>query len=347
MRIFNPPQSPFDKGGINFKNLFLTLTTSFLILISVIGLFSCQSHPGNLIRIGYQPYWVGEANIIQAMKRMGLLEKMGYRVEYYRFLSGPGVNEALAAGSIDAGVGGDLPTVLALASGMKITVLASVGKSLRQAIVVGKGREKEIRRVADLVGKKVAVAKGSTSHFFLYRTLAENGIDPARVSIIHLSVKVQPQALASGEVDAAATWEPWPSRLEKEGIGRILWAGDFPGFLYARKDFLSRNPRGAADLVKALQQALEYAARNREQTCRWVSEDTGDDYLMICRAMETDRIFAPGGTIRPEPELMAELKQVAEFSRGQKLIERIPEIESNFDLTYVEQALNDQGRKLK
>jgi len=319
----------------------------YLLFGMIFLIASCQSHPNNLIRIGYQPYWVGEANIILAMKRLGLLEKMGYRVEYYRFLSGPGVNEALAADSIDAGVGGDLPTVLALSSGMKITVLASVGKSLRQAIVVGKGREKEIRRVSDLVGKKVAVAKGSTSHFFLYRTLTENGIDPARVSIIHLSVKVQPQALAGGEVDAAATWEPWPSRLEKEGIGRILSAGSFPGFIYARKDFIARNPRSAADLVKALQQALEYTARNREQTCRWVSEETGDDYLLICRAIETDRIFAPGGTVRPEPELVAGLKQVAEFSRGQKLIERIPEIESNFDLTYVEKALNDQGRKPK
>lgn len=319
--------------------------TGWFALAAVLVFISCQSRPSNLIRIGYQPYWVGEANIILAMKRLGLLEKMGYRVEYYRFLSGPGVNEALAAGGIDAGVGGDMPTVLALASGMKVTVLAAVGKSLRQAIVVGKKEENRIKTVPDLIGKKVAVAKGSTSHFFLYRTLAENGIDPARVSIIHLSVKAQPQALASGEIQAAAAWEPWPSRLEKEGIGRILFAGDFPGFLYARKDFLSRNPRAAADLVKTLQQALEYAASNREQTCRWVSEETGDDYLLICRAIETDRIFAPGGTVRPEPELMAGLKQVAEFSRGQKLIEKIPEIESNFNLTYWEKALNDQGRK--
>jgi len=310
------------------------------LLFGMIFLFvSCQSRPSNLIRIGYQPYWVGEANIILAMKRLGLLEKMGYRVEYYRFLSGPGVNEAMAADSIDAGVGGDLPTILALSSGMKITVLASVSKSLRQAIVVGKKREKEILRVADLVGKKVAVAKGSTSHFFLYRTLAENGIDPARVSIIHLSVKAQPQALAGGEVDAAATWEPWPSRLEKEGIGRILSAGDFPGFLYVRKDFLSRNPRGAADLVKSLQQALEYAAANREQTCRWVSEETGDDYLLICRAIETDRIFAPGGTVRPEPELIEKLKREAEFSLSEKLIAKIPDITGAFDLSFWEDAL--------
>jgi sulfonate transport system substrate-binding protein len=266
-------------------------------------------------------------------------------VEYYRFLSGPGVNEALAAGSIDAGVGGDMPTALALSSGMKITVLAAVGKSLRQAIVVGKKQEKEIQKVADLAGKKVAVAKGSTSHYFLYKTLAENGIDPAQVSILHLSVKAQPQALLSGEMAAAANWEPWPSRLEKEGIGRILVAGSFAGYLYARNDFILRNPEAALDLVRALQEARDYASSHREETCNWVGEETGEDPLLVCQAMKTDRIFQAGENVKPEPELIGELERLAKFALDYKLIEKLPDISAKFDLTFVEKVLNDQGRK--
>jgi ABC-type nitrate/sulfonate/bicarbonate transport system substrate-binding protein len=106
-----------------------------------------------------------------------------------------------------------------------------------------------------------------------------------------------------------------------------------------------RNPEAALDLVRALQEARDYASSRREDTCNWVGEETGEDPLLVCQAMKTDRIFQAGENVKPEPELIGELERLAKFALDYKLIEKLPDISAKFDLTFVEKVLNDQGRK--
>jgi len=312
-------------------------------LILSLSLYFYQKPPKEeVIRIGYQPFWSGHSNLIQAMKRLELLEKKGYKPEYIPFLAGPPINKALAAGDLDAGFSGDMPTISALAAGIEVKVLAATAKSLRQAIVVDKEKVEEIKEVKDLVGKKVAVAKGSTSHYFLFKILRENGIDPKRVDIINMAVKDQPLALIANHIDACVAWEPWPTKLEKEGLGKILIEGGFSGYLYMRENFINKNPEGVKALVKALQEALEYSQKNFEQTCKWVVEETKQDYEVVFNSAKTDRIFKMGEDIKPEAELIESLKKGAEFLLEQNLIATMPDFARKLDFTFIDKILEEK-----
>ncbi len=70
-------------------------------------------------------------------------------------------------------------------------------------------RSAGIRSLADLRGKRIATAPSTSSAFYLYKTLATVGLQPADVTIVPLSpLSKMPAALDSREIDALTIWEP-------------------------------------------------------------------------------------------------------------------------------------------
>jgi NitT/TauT family transport system substrate-binding protein len=81
----------------------------------------------------------------------------------------------------------------------------------------------EIKTTADLVGKSVAVAKGSPSHFFLHALLKQSGSDLKGMKLVFFDdPTLAGQAFATGKVDAAVTWEPLLSEIIDKGQGHLL-----------------------------------------------------------------------------------------------------------------------------
>jgi sulfonate transport system substrate-binding protein len=311
-----------------------------IVLMAIVAtLYSNKMKEEKTIRIGYQPFWSAESNIVITMKNQKLIERKGYQPEYVAFLSGPPINEALISGALDMGFGGDMPTISLMATDFPVKIVASPVKSLRQAIVVDIEKTGTIKDVKDLAGKKVAVVKGSCSHYFLYKVLLSNGVDPKSVDIINMDVKEQPPALTTHSVDAVVSWEPWPTKMELAGIGKILIEGSFNGFLNVREDFANRNTLAVQAVVDSLQEALEYSQDNFNQTCRWVAEETKDNITAIYRAAKTDRIFNLGETVKPDPDTFENLKDKATFMFEQGLIQKVPNIEEKIDMTFADKAV--------
>ena len=316
----------------------LGIVAVVVMLLAIGSLYGSRMKEDKIVRIGYQPFWSAESNIVLTMKNKNLLEKRGYQPEYVAFLSGPPINEGLISDALDMGFGGDMPTISLMATDFPAKIIASPVKSLRQAIVVDIEKIGAIRDVKDLVGKKVAVVQGSCSHYFLYKVLQSNGVDPKSVEIINMDVKAQPPALMTHRVDAVVNWEPWPTKLELGGIGRILVEGSFNGFLSVREDFANRNAQAVQAVVDSLQEALEYSQKNFNQTCQWVAEETKDDITAIYKAAKTDRIFNLGETIKPDPDIFEDLQDKAMFMFEQGLIQKIPNMDDKIDMTYAERA---------
>ncbi len=81
----------------------------------------------------------------------------------------------------------------------------------------------DIKVVADLVGKAVAVAKGAPSHFFLYSLFKKERQDLKSIRLVFFDdPTLAGQAFVSGKVDAAVTWEPLLSQIVEKGQGRLL-----------------------------------------------------------------------------------------------------------------------------
>ena len=121
------------------------------------------------IRIGYQ-----KTSALLVTKALGLLEKhfapQGISVKWVDFQFGPPLLEALNAGAIDYGYTGDAPPIFAQAAKAKLLYVAAIpARGDGQAILVP--ANSPIKTLADLKGKKIGFAKGSSAHNLLVASI--------------------------------------------------------------------------------------------------------------------------------------------------------------------------------
>src|ERR1700730_17222382 len=163
----------------------------FFILRAVLGvalaipIAAVGESPSKAVRIGYQ-----KSGAFLLLKNEGSLEKrlepLGYRVEWKEFPSGPPLLEALNAGSLDIGHSGDAPLIFAQAAGIAFEYIGTTSPAPESAgLVVPK--VSSIQTIPELRGKRIAFAKGSSSHFLLARARADAGLSfhDIRTSDLH------------------------------------------------------------------------------------------------------------------------------------------------------------------
>lgn len=328
------------------KRIFCIIAIAIIVLIICFFFNAGKKSEERVIRIGYQPYWSLHSNMIQTMRHLKLLEKGGYSPEYVSFLSGPPLNQALVAKSLDIGFGGNLPAVSLIASGAGVKIIAETVKSYRQAIIVDKEKSGEIKTVKDLAGKKVGLVVGSGSHYYFYKTLKNNGMDLKDVNIVNLAVTEQSQTLSSHQIDACDPWEPWTTKIEKSGSGVVISQTKkeegFPCYAYVRDEFILANPKAVQAFTDAMQEALEYMQKNYSQTCEWVAEETKEDASIICDSSKNDKILEPGENIKPRSTTIDHLIDVGNFALSQELIKEIPDFFKAVDLSFVEKTIKNK-----
>lgn len=104
--------------------------------------------------------------------------------------------------------------------------------------------DRGIRTPADLAGRRIGLARGTSSEFVWWLFAHFHGLDPAATEVVDRPVANIPEALASGDIDAAVVWEPWLSHLQ-ERLQRDLML--FPGAdIYTGKWVLVTTRRLAA-----------------------------------------------------------------------------------------------------
>jgi sulfonate transport system substrate-binding protein len=163
----------------------------------------------------------GSQSLLQAA---GELNDVPYTIKWQTFTSGPPLLEALNAGAIDIGGVGNTPPLFAAAAKSRFKVVegASYGGS-GDALVVPK--TSPIKTVAQLKGKKVAVAEGSSANYNLLAQLQKAGLKYSDVQVQNLQPADALAAFSSGHVDAWAIWEPYTSQAVQDSGARVLVTG--------------------------------------------------------------------------------------------------------------------------
>ncbi|MEP9364840.1 ABC transporter substrate-binding protein [Nocardioides sp. CN2-186] len=219
----------------------------------------------------------GSKALLQAA---GLLDDTEYDIEWKEFTSGPPLLEALNAGSIHVGGVGNTPPLFAAAAKSKFKVVQGAtygGKG--DAIVVPK--DSPAQSVADLKGKTIGVAEGSSANYNLLAQLQAAGLKYSDVEVKNLQPADALAAFSSGHLDAWAIWEPFTSQAEQEADARVLADGsklangytfevasdaaiDDPATEAALKDYLSR-----------IAQAQVWSGTHKEEWSKVWAEETG------------------------------------------------------------------------
>ena len=163
----------------------------------------------------------GSKALLQAA---GELDDVPYDIEWKEFTSGPPLLEALNSGAIHVGGVGNTPPIFAAAAeGEFKAVQAATYGGTGDAIVVPPGSP--ITSVADLKGKTVAVAEGSSANFNLLAQLNEAGLKYSDITVKDLQPPDALAAFSAGHVDAWAIWEPFTSQAERDAGAQVIATG--------------------------------------------------------------------------------------------------------------------------
>jgi len=208
------------------------------------------------------------------------LDDVPYKIQWQEFTSGPPLLEALNAGSIHiGGVGNTPPLFAAAAKGQFQAIEAATYGGTGDAIVVPK--DSPIKSVADLKGKKIGVAEGSSANYNLLAQLDKAGLKYDDVQVQNLQPADALAAFSSGHLDAWAIWEPFTSQAEQEAGARVLATGKglVNGYVFqvASQAALDDPATTAAlkDYVGRIAKAQLWSQTHKEDWAKVWSEETG------------------------------------------------------------------------
>src|SRR5258707_10412482 len=130
--------------------------------VSLLAPITGRAESNKELRVGYQ-----KSGALLLTKTSGLLEKaltpLGYTVVWREFPSGLPLLEALNGGSVDIGHSGDAPLLFAQAAGIPFQIFAASNPSPESTGVVV-SKDSPIHTFAELKGKTIAFARGSSAH---------------------------------------------------------------------------------------------------------------------------------------------------------------------------------------
>jgi len=277
------------------------------------GLFAASSAVAAELtefRIGYQK--TGLPVIAQQQKIIEkTLEPKGISVSWVEFTAGPPLVEALNVGSIDVGWTGDAPPIFGQAAGSAIVYVAALpSQGTGEAIFVKP--DSPIRSVADLKGRKIGVAKGTSSHNLVVAALEKAGIGFNEVTPVYLGPADAAAAFASDKVDAWAVWDPFFAIAETRYRPRILTTSaetlKVNTYFLANRDFAAKHPETVSTTIAALKEAAGWADANRDKVAEALHEVTG--VPLDAQTLAAGRASFGIGPVTPE--IVASQQQTAD-----------------------------------
>ncbi|MDD5034272.1 MAG: sulfonate ABC transporter substrate-binding protein [Methylococcaceae bacterium] len=278
------------------------------------------------LRVGYQ-----KSGTLIFLKSRGDLEKrlepLGVKVQWAEFPFGPPMLEALNAGSLDFATTGETPPVFAQAA--KGSQLVYVGQEPpspeSEAIVVP--ADSKIATLAELKGRKVAVAKGSNAHFLLIAALAKAGLSLKDIQPVYLPPAEARAAFERGAVEAWAIWDFYRAAAQVKLKARLLTDGqglvsNFENYS-SRRPFAERYPQLLTIVLEEIAKVDAWAGTHPETAAAILSKQIGLETEILLPAIQRRRYGASPIT----PQFLASQQKIADTLHSIGLIPQAVKVE--------------------
>jgi taurine transport system substrate-binding protein len=181
----------------------------------------------------------------------------GWKIQLRNFDSGGDVVAAMASGDVQIGVAGSSPVAAAVSRGVPVEVFWVLDNINEAEALVGRNAS-NVKTMADLVGKKLAVPFVSTTHFHTMFALNHYGLQ-GKVKVLNLQPSDIPAAWARGDIDAAFVWDPALGKLKQDGKV-LITSGDLTKLgkatfdaLVVNKTFATKNEAAMKAFTKVLE----------------------------------------------------------------------------------------------
>ena len=243
------------------------LQTSFRILLSlllaVLGCWSCSKgdYSGKIetVTMGHNPNETKA--LIYIAEERGLFAANGLNVAFRDYDTGAEVADAMLNGEIDLATCAEYVIVGNVLKKKNVRNIASISK-FQNTYIIGR-TDKGIRGIVDLKGKRIGVARETSSEFFLGRFMDLHGMSIRQVTLVNVTPAQSVQALVRGSVDAVAVIEPHAHAIKKKlGDGGVIWPAQSSQLTYfnliSTEAWASSHPKVIGRLLRSLVQAENY-----------------------------------------------------------------------------------------
>lgn len=260
--------------------------------------------------------------------------------------TGPAINEALSNGQLDFASYGAVPNIIGKANGLDTVILASYGGTT----IFGASRpDLDIKSIADLTGKKVAIQKATIIHWGLITALKKAGLSETDITIVDLKNADQLAAIAAKSVDAVFGAD-FLLPLEDKGVAKIFYkssetgaTGDGFGAFLATDKFRKAYPEATQKVVTGYVKAAQWLAddKNRDEAFKIWSR-AGSPIEVIAKSNAGSAL---GQKYNPRLDgfFVARYQSGIAFDREQKLIRRDVDLDAWVDRSYVDNAVKTLG----
>ncbi|KYC38851.1 hypothetical protein WA1_33080 [Scytonema hofmannii PCC 7110] len=180
--------------------------------------------------------------------------------------------EALNAGSIDFTGGSTTAAISAMVAGSPFKIFGyQVSGRDGSGVLVQKNSG--IKKVKDLVGKKVIVNRGGTGEYLLAKALEKEKIPLEQVQRVYLGPADAAPVFASGKADAWAVWGTFFATAVVQYEARVLaTAGDIGSendvIYIVHNDFLKKYPKVVKAVYDVVRRESQWSLTNAKEAMR-------------------------------------------------------------------------------
>jgi len=265
------------------------------LIITLIGLTACGKSSDNTNKkVEVNIAVNGGLNLLSIAKSKGWFEEefatLNATVNWHEFQSSVPLLEGLVSDRIDFSFIGDGTVVTGKAANTPFTVISATGVEGNQNSILVKP-DSDIQSIADLKGKQIALAKGSSAHIFLVKALEKNGMSEADVKIVQLQPDEANAAFQAGQVDAWGTWDPYvtiETSADRARIVESVKTMNFvaPAVMIGRDKFLKENPELAAAYLRVYQKAVDWVKENTDEAAEILATERKMDKDLVKTLLE-------------------------------------------------------------
>lgn len=307
-------------------------------LLSALALGACSgeekekaaTNDAEEIRIGYFPNMTHIATIV-ALEEGYYAKELGDDVEIKTstFSDGSSFMEAMSTDAIDYGTVGPTPALNTYLKNPQHEIIA--GAVNGGAVLVVRA-DADIDSVEDLKGKKIAIPTfGSTQDVGLRKTLEKAGLTGDDVELIKQAPADTAALFIQGEIDAAATQEPWGVNIETnagakllEGPEEFAWGNESTNtVVVATKDFSDVNPELTEAALRAHTKAVDFINANPEEAIQvfltHIKDITGKELSEEEVTKAFERLTATTAVNEDVLEEMAKISKDASYSTSDNI----------------------------
>ena len=234
---------------------------AFLVMGSAsAGLFDFLGGGDDTVKIGYLPSDHDAALFVADAQ--GLYKEKNISTELVQFNNGGDLMTAMASGDVDVGYVGIAPVLSSVSSGVPVKVISSAQVEGSGIIVT---KDSNIHSAQDLAGKTIATpGEASIQHVLLSAYLKTNGMSLDDINESAMKVPSINDALKTGNLPAAITFQPYVSLGETDdNIDELVDSSEImPGHpccvVVASDDFIKNHEDTAKDIVAIHENATTF-----------------------------------------------------------------------------------------